>query len=61
MFVRESTQKRVSGERITHLQLAESLWNPATQRADTRIVYSFGRAVMNRADTHTTTSMNAFS
>lgn len=44
MFLRESTQKRAGGERITHLQLAESLWNPATQRADTRIVYSFGRA-----------------
>ncbi|HEX7629693.1 MAG TPA: transposase, partial [Candidatus Methylomirabilis sp.] len=44
MFLRESTQKRVSGDRITHLQLAESVWNPATQRADTRIVYNFGRA-----------------
>jgi hypothetical protein len=43
MFLRESTQKRVSGDRITHLQLAESVWNPATQRADTRILYSFGR------------------
>jgi len=44
MFLRESTQKRVTGERITHLQLAESVWNPATQRADTRILYNFGRA-----------------
>jgi hypothetical protein len=44
MFLRESKQKRVSGEVITHLQLAESVWNPATQRADTRIVYNFGRA-----------------
>ncbi len=44
MFLRESKQKRVTGEIITHLQLAESVWNPATQRADTRIVYNFGRA-----------------
>ena len=44
MFLRESKQKRVSGEVITHLQLAESVWNPARQRADTRIVYNFGRA-----------------
>ena len=44
MFLRESKQKRVSGEVITHLQLAESVWNPGTQRADTRIVYNFGRA-----------------
>jgi Transposase DDE domain len=44
MFLRESTQQRVRGDRITHLQLAESVWNPATQRADTRILYNFGRA-----------------
>jgi hypothetical protein len=44
MFLRESTQRRVGGDRITHLQLAESVWNPTTQRADTRILYNFGRA-----------------
>lgn len=38
MFLRESTQQRVRGDRITHLQLAESVWNPTTQRADTRIL-----------------------
>ena len=37
-------QKRAGGEIITHLQLAESVWNRAAQRADTRIVYNFGRA-----------------
>ncbi len=44
MFLRESKQKRAGGEIITHLQFAESVWNRATQRADTRIVYNFGRA-----------------
>jgi hypothetical protein len=44
MFLRESKQKRVTGEIITHLQLAESVWNRETRRADTRIVYNFGRA-----------------
>ena len=44
MFLRESTQKRAGGATVTHLQLAESVWNPTTQRADTRIVYNFGRA-----------------
>lgn len=44
MYLRESKQKRATGEIVTHLQLAESVWNKATQRADTRIVYNFGRA-----------------
>jgi hypothetical protein len=43
MFLRESTQKRVRGDRITYLQLAESVWNPVTQQAGTRILYYFGR------------------
>jgi hypothetical protein len=44
MFLRESKQRRAGGEIVTHLQFAESIWNKATQRADTRIVYNFGRA-----------------
>jgi hypothetical protein len=44
MFLRESTQKRAGGATVTHLQLAESVWNPTTRRADTRILYNFGRA-----------------
>jgi len=44
MFLRESKQKRAGGEVVTHLQFAESVWNKATQRADTVIVYNFGRA-----------------
>lgn len=44
MFLRESKQRRAGGEIVTHLQLAESVWNRETKRADTRIVYNFGRA-----------------
>ncbi len=44
MFLRESKQRRAGGEVVTHLQFAESVWNRETKRADTRIVYSFGRA-----------------
>jgi hypothetical protein len=44
MYLRESKQKRADGQLITHLQLAESVWNKARQRADTTIVYNFGRA-----------------
>jgi len=44
MFLRESKQKRADGTTVTHLQFAESLWNKTTRRADTRIVYNFGRA-----------------
>ncbi|MBM3189997.1 MAG: IS1634 family transposase [Chloroflexi bacterium] len=44
MFLRESKQKRADGATVTHMQFAESVWNKTTQRADTRIVYNFGRA-----------------
>src|SRR5574342_169190 len=44
MFLRESKQKRAGGEVVSHLQLAESVWNKATQHADTQIVYNFGRS-----------------
>lgn len=44
MYLRETKQKRVDGTVITHLQLAESIWNPAKRRSDTRIVHNCGRA-----------------
>jgi hypothetical protein len=44
MFLRESRQKRADGSTLVHLQLAESVWNADKGRADTRIVYNFGRA-----------------
>jgi Transposase DDE domain len=44
MYLRETRQKRADGSVITHLQLAESVWNPSKGRSETRIVYSCGRA-----------------
>ncbi len=44
MYLRETRQKRADGSVITHLQLAESVWNPHKGRSETRILYSCGRA-----------------
>jgi plasmid stabilization system protein ParE len=44
MYLRESRQKRVDGTAITHLQIAESVWNPDKKRSDTRILFNCGRA-----------------
>jgi len=44
MFLRQSRQKRADGTSVTHLQLAESVWNSEKQRPTTRIVHSFGRS-----------------
>ena len=44
MYLRESRQKRADGSVLTHLQLAENLWDPAKKRAQVRILYNCGRA-----------------
>lgn len=44
MFLRESRHRRASGEEVVYLQLVESVWNPKTRRAETRVVYNCGRA-----------------
>jgi len=44
MYLRETRQKRADGSVITHLQLAESVWNPSKGRSETRILYNCGRA-----------------
>jgi hypothetical protein len=44
MYLRETRQKRTDGSVITHLQLAESVWNPSKGRSETRILYNCGRA-----------------
>jgi hypothetical protein len=38
-YLRETRQKRADGSLITHLQLAESVWNPERGRGETHIVY----------------------
>jgi hypothetical protein len=44
MYLRESRQKRADGSVLTHLQLAENLWDAERQRAQVKIVYNCGRA-----------------
>lgn len=44
MFLRENRHRRSSGSIVVYLQLVESVWNRETGRADTRVVYNFGRA-----------------
>jgi hypothetical protein len=44
MYLRESRQKRADGSVLTHLQLAENLWDAEKQRARVQIVYNCGRA-----------------
>ena len=44
MCLRVSKQKRANGSEISHLQLAESTWDPVKKRSQVSIVYNFGRA-----------------
>jgi hypothetical protein len=44
MYLRESRQKRTDGSVLTHLQLAENVWDPEKQRAQVKILYNCGRA-----------------
>jgi hypothetical protein len=44
MYLRESKQTRVDGTVVSHLQLAESVWDAAKGRSETRIIYNCGRA-----------------
>jgi len=44
MYLRETRQKRADGSTVTHLQLAESVWNPHKKRSEVRILYNCGRA-----------------
>jgi hypothetical protein len=43
MYLRESRQKRADGSVLSHLQLVESVWNPARKRSELRILYNFGQ------------------
>lgn len=44
MYLRESHQKRADGSFLTHLQIAENVWDPQKRRSRVRIVYNCGRA-----------------
>ena len=44
MYLRETRQKRVDGTVLTHLQLAESEWDPHKRQSRIRIIHNCGRA-----------------
>jgi hypothetical protein len=44
MYWRETHQKRADGSVVTHLQLAESVWNPQKKRSEVHLVSTCGRA-----------------
>jgi hypothetical protein len=44
MYLRATRQKRADGSLVTHLQLAESVWNPHKKRSEVRILHTCGRA-----------------
>jgi len=44
MYLRVSRQKRANGSEISHLQFAESTWDPVKKRSQVKIIYNFGRA-----------------
>ena len=44
MYLRETRQKRADGSALTHLQLAESRWDPIKRQSKIHVIYNFGRA-----------------
>lgn len=44
MYLRETRQKRADGSTLTHLQLAESVWDPVKRQSKIRVVFNCGRA-----------------
>jgi hypothetical protein len=44
MYLRETRQKRADGSALTHLQLAESHWDPIKRQSKIHVIYNFGRA-----------------
>jgi hypothetical protein len=44
MYLRETRQKRADGSALTHLQLAESRWDPIKRQSRIQVIYNSGRA-----------------
>ncbi len=43
MYMRQSNQKRADGSVLSHLQIAENVWDPVKKRSRVRIIYNCGR------------------
>lgn len=43
MYVRETSQRRAGGRKVTYLQLAENTWNSTKGRSETRVLCTLGR------------------
>ena len=44
MYLRQSKQSRADGSTLSHLQIAESVWDPLKKRSRVHIVYNCGRS-----------------
>ena len=44
MYLRKTTQKRADGSKLSHLQIAENVWDPVKKRSRVRVLYNCGRA-----------------
>ena len=43
MYLRQSNQKRADGSVLSHLQIAENVWDPIKKRSRVRIIHHCGR------------------
>ena len=43
MYLRQSNQKRADGSVLSHLQIAENVWDPVKKRSRVRIIHNCGR------------------
>jgi hypothetical protein len=44
MYLRCTQQKRADGSVLSHLQIAENVWNPDKKRSQAKVIYNCGRA-----------------
>ena len=44
MYLRRSNQKRADGSVLSHLQIAENVWDPIKKRSRVRIIHNCGRS-----------------
>ena len=44
MYLRRSNQKRADGSVLSHLQIAENVWDPVKKRSRVRIIHNCGRS-----------------